>query len=85
MAGQVNLNEETQNLQLRIFPTVGNSTALLSALVAGPVVGIGVYFFSKMMNDPLDQLVSFQYNVSGSWADPNVTKVDRDKLTASPK
>ncbi len=85
MAGQVNLNDETQNLQVRIFPTVGNSAALLSALVAGPVVGIGVYFFSKIMNDPLDQLVSFQYNVSGSWTDPNVTKVDRGKLTASPK
>jgi uncharacterized protein YhdP len=30
---------------------------------------------NKILRDPLDKLVSFEYNVSGSWEDPKVEKV----------
>ena len=79
MQGQIDLNRETQNLRVRIVPAVGNSAALISALVATPVVGAGVYLASKMLNDPLGQMASFEYNVSGSWADPKVEKVGGKK------
>lgn len=79
MQGQIDLNNETQNLRIRIVPAVGNSAALLSWLVATPVVGVGVYLAGKILNDPLGQLVSFEYNVSGGWADPKVEKVGGKK------
>jgi uncharacterized protein (TIGR02099 family) len=79
MQGQIDLNSETQNLRIRIVPAVGNSAALISALVATPVVGAGVYLASKILNDPLGQMASFEYNVSGSWADPKVEKVGEKK------
>ncbi len=79
MQGQIDLNSETQNLRVRIVPAVGNSAALISALVATPVVGAGVYLASKILNDPLGQMASFEYNVSGSWADPKVEKVGEKK------
>jgi uncharacterized protein YhdP len=28
-----------------------------------------------MLGNPLDKLVSFEYNVSGTWNDPNVVKI----------
>jgi uncharacterized protein YhdP len=80
MAGQMDLNNETQNLRVRIVPTVGNSVALISALVATPVVGAGVYLAGKILNDPLGQMVSFEYNVTGSWVDPKVEKISVKKL-----
>ncbi|NCP80020.1 MAG: hypothetical protein GW825_01165, partial [Gallionella sp.] len=42
---------------------------------AGPVVGVGVLLASKLLRNPLDKLVAFDYNVSGSWADPVVEHV----------
>lgn len=77
MVGQVDLESETQNLKVRVIPTVGNSAALLSALVATPVIGAGVFLASKLFGDPLGQLASFEYNVTGSWADPKVEKVGK--------
>ncbi len=74
MQGQVDLSHETQNLRIRILPTVGNSVSLLGAIASGPVVGIGTFIISKLLRDPLDKLASFEYNVTGTWADPNVTK-----------
>ena len=79
MQGQIDLNNETQNLHMRIVPTVGNSAALISAIVATPVVGAGVFLASKILGDPLGQLASFEYNVSGSWVDPKVEKANGNK------
>ena len=84
MRGQVDLNNETQNLRVRILPTVGNTASLLSAFAAGPVVGIGVFIANKLLREPLDKLVSFEYNITGAWANPNVEKVGVSKSVASP-
>lgn len=79
MSGQVDLVHETQNLRIRILPTVGDSVSLLGAFAAGPVVGIGTFIANKLLREPLDKLVSFEYNVTGTWADPTVTKVGASK------
>ncbi|MDO8349795.1 MAG: YhdP family protein [Gallionella sp.] len=75
MKGQVNLNDETQNLRVVVLPTLGSSVSMLSAFAAGPVVGLGALIVSKVLGNPLDKLMSFEYNVSGTWSDPNVVKV----------
>ena len=75
MKGLVNLNDETQNLRVVILPTLGSSVSMLSAFAAGPVVGLGTLIVSKVLGNPLDKLMSFEYNVSGTWSDPNVIKV----------
>ena len=79
MSGQVDLDRETQNLRIRILPTVGNSVSLLGAFAAGPAVGVGVFLANKILRDPLDRLVSFEYNLTGTWSDPNVEKVGGNK------
>lgn len=79
MVGQMDLVNETQNLRVRIVPTVGNSVALISALVATPIVGAGVYLAGKILNDPLGQMVAFEYNITGSWVDPKVEKIGQGR------
>lgn len=74
MAGQVDLKRETQNLRVRILPKLSNSVSLI-AFAGGPVVGAGVLLASKVLSDPLDKLTSFEYNVTGNWADPSIVKV----------
>lgn len=75
MKGSVDLNRETQDLRVVILPAVGSGVSLLGAFAAGPVVGIGSLIVNKVLGDPLDKLVSFEYNVSGTWTNPNVVKL----------
>lgn len=82
MKGQVNLNDETQNLHVSVLPNIGDSVSLL-AYVGGPVVGTGVLLANKLLRDPLDKLVSFDYNVTGSWEDPKVEKAGQSKPEAA--
>jgi uncharacterized protein (TIGR02099 family) len=84
MQGQVDLIHETQNLRVRILPTVGNSVSLLG-FAAGPLVGIGTFIANKILREPLDKLVSFEYNVTGSWANPNVTKTGPSSVSSAAK
>ncbi len=83
MQGQVDLDHETQDLRVRVMPAVGNGVSLLGAFAAGPVVGLGTFLANKLLRDPLDKIVSFEYNVTGTWLNPNVVKVNRAAGTTS--
>jgi len=80
MTGQVDLIRETQSLRVKVLPTIGDSVSLL-AFAAGPAVGAGVFLANKIFRDPLDKLVAFEYNVTGSWVDPKVEKISQVKTT----
>lgn len=82
MKGAVDLKTETQNLQVRVLPTVGDSVSLIGAFAAGPAVGMGAFILNKVLGNPLDKLVSFEYNVSGTWVDPKVIKAGRAPAAA---
>ncbi len=74
MKGVVELERETQNLKVRVMPNIGSNVSLLS-FAAGPAIGVSVLLANKILDDPLDKLVAFDYNISGSWEDPKVERV----------
>lgn len=82
MNGNVDLNNETQDLKVRILPTLGDSVSMIGAFAISPVVGIGSLIVNKVLGDPLDKLASFEYNVSGPWRDPDVVKVVKNVAAA---
>jgi uncharacterized protein YhdP len=81
MDGQVDLKRETQNLKVRILPTISDNVSI-AAIAVNPAIGVGVLLASKLFRDPLDKLGSFDYNVSGSWADPKFEKMGKAKARA---
>jgi len=84
LQGEVDLARETQALKVRVLPAIGDNVSLLS-FAAGPAVGVGVLLTNKLLRDPLDKLVSFDYNVSGSWADPKVERIGAPRTQTAPE
>ena len=80
MSGQVDLARETQKLHVRVTPHISESVSIAGALIGGPVAGVAAYLAQKMLRDPIEQMASFEYNVTGGWADPQVAKVGRASL-----
>ncbi len=74
MTGKIDLDHETQDLDILVKPQLGGSVSVASSLLGGPVVGIVTWVVGKALQDPLDQLASYEYNVTGSWSDPVVKK-----------
>lgn len=75
MRGAVDLNQETQNLRVEILPSVGSGVSILTAFAAGPIVGVSAFVIDKLLGNVLDKLVSFEYNMTGTWANPSFVKV----------
>ena len=83
MAGDVDLARETQKLRVRVTPHLSDSVSIAGALLGGPIVGAAAFLAQKILKDPLEQLISFEYNVTGGWSDPQVAKVERAPLPVS--
>ncbi|WP_171093392.1 YhdP family protein [Usitatibacter rugosus] len=75
MSGEVSLPQETQRLTLRVVPEVGESVALAATLIGTPVLGLSTLVVSKLLQNPLGKVVAYEYQVTGSWDNPSVTRV----------
>jgi len=89
--GRIDLARETQDLAVRVKPalsaTVSAGTAML-LLAANPLVaaavGAGALLAQNVMNNPLDQIFSYDYRITGSWSDPVVEQVGARAPVAAP-
>lgn len=75
MNGTVNVVNETQNLNVKVVPGVGDSVAVATAFLGGPAVGAAALVLQRILKDPVGQIISYDYKVTGTWVDPVVTKV----------
>jgi uncharacterized protein (TIGR02099 family) len=74
MAGEVDLIRETQNLKVRVVPSLGDTAAAVVAVVA-PLFAIPLALAQRALKDPLGNIFAFQYAVTGSWSAPTVTRI----------
>jgi uncharacterized protein (TIGR02099 family) len=85
MSGRIDVVNETQDLQARVEPSVGESTALVVAAVVNPVWGLGAFLLQKILNNPLGQVLQFDYQVTGTWADPKVERLKAEVRSVAPQ
>ena len=84
MSGEVDLNRETQNLHVRVKPSVGNSISSIVAVVVNPIWGVGAFILDKILKNPLGQVLTFEYRVTGTWTKPEVTPLKAEVRSADP-
>jgi len=75
MRGEVSLSRETQDLNLHIVPEVGEGVAVAAAVIGTPVLGLSTLLVTKLLNNPLGKVVAYEYQVTGSWDNPKVTRL----------
>jgi len=74
MRGTTDLAAETQNLNVRIVPSVSD-TASAAMAILNPIVGAASVIAQRALKNPLGQLLSYEYAITGTWADPQVKKL----------
>ncbi len=84
--GQVNLLQETFKLKAYVTPAIGASIPTIAALAgyANPLAALAVYTFMKVVPGINENLVTFRYDVRGSWSDPKVTASKSNLDTTKP-
>ena len=80
LEGEVDLQAETQNLHVLVLPVINaGSASLLWAFVANPAVGVGTFLAQWVLRNPLSRIFSYEYDLTGSWTDPQVQRHERPK------
>jgi len=69
MEGQIGIANQTQNLHVIVKPRVSDSLSL-AALVGGPLVGAAAFFAQKLLEDPLNKILTSEYQLIGTWDEP---------------
>ncbi len=89
LRGDIDLAEETQKLTVRVKPALstmfsaGAAVLFLANPVVGAAVGAGTLLAQKLLDNPIDQIFSYEYLVTGSWSDPQVERLSRTPVAAS--
>ena len=77
MQGSADARTETQNLKVKVIPSLAETIAVAGGLAGGPIVGVGAYILQKILQNPFDKIFAYEYTVTGKWDDPIATKVAR--------
>lgn len=84
LEGSADLVAETQNLHVLVLPEINaGSASLVYALLANPAVGLGTFLAQLVLRDPLSKAFSFEYDVTGPWADPQVKRREKPAADTS--
>jgi uncharacterized protein (TIGR02099 family) len=79
MSGLADLNQETVQLRVKVIPKLSEGVAVAGALIAGPLAGVGALAAQKLLRDPVEEAISQEYMVTGSWLAPEVSKLAKGK------
>jgi uncharacterized protein YhdP len=74
MSGDVNLANETQQLQIKVIPGLSEGVSLATGILGGPVAGVATLLAQKMLNNPIGRAAGFEYSIAGTWDNPTVVK-----------
>lgn len=76
MEGSADLRHETQDLRVVVVPDINAGTASLAYAVINPALGLGTFLAQLFLRKPLAQASTREFRITGSWADPQVARVD---------
>ena len=76
--GETNIIEETQNIHVVVNPRISDSLSLLS-LAGGPLAGAAAFIAQKILKDPLNKIMSDEYQIIGTWDEPEEINTSRSE------
>jgi len=76
LEGSANIGTETQDLRVVVVPEINAGTASLIYSTVNPIVGLTSFLAQYVIRQPLIQANTRTFHISGSWSDPQVTKID---------
>jgi uncharacterized protein (TIGR02099 family) len=83
MSGTVDLAKETQDLKVRVIPSLGDSAAAALAFL-NPLLIFPAVVADRVLKNPLGHIFSFEYAVTGTWSNPNVRRTSVDAREVVP-
>jgi uncharacterized protein YhdP len=84
VTGRVNFRSRDYDQYVLAIPHVGNSLPVVGAVVGGPVGAAAGFAVQGLLGKGLNKAASVRYHITGPWADPTITRVDKHEAEQAP-
>jgi len=81
--GSVDLNAETQNLEVVVVPEINLDSTILYAAI-NPAIGLAAFVGQFLLRRPLAAVNTRIYQMTGTWADPQFKSLKAETVGAIP-
>lgn len=82
--GSADINKETENLHVAVIPQLdATGASVVYGFLVNPAIGLGSFLAQLFLKAPLAKALTHEYQVTGPWKEPVVTKLER-KAEAAP-
>ena len=71
----MDIARETQNLHVAVLPEINAGMASLAYSVINPAIGVGTFLAQLFLKDPLSKTFTYEYQITGSWTEPNIVQI----------
>ena len=83
MGGSADTVNETQNLNVVVVPEVSpNVASAVYGAIVNPIMGVGSVLAQLVLQKPLSEILTYEYQITGAWDNPTITKIQRAVDTA---
>lgn len=79
MKGSVDLAQETQDLHVKVVPTISAGSAVIAVTVINPLLGLGALVADLAFSQSVQHAFAREYAITGSWSKPHVERVKSDR------
>lgn len=84
MEGSSDLAKGTQDIKALIVPEINAGTVSLVAAIINPAIGLGTFLAQLILRRPLVAATTQELHIVGTWAAPQVTKVNNKARAETP-
>ena len=82
--GSADLEHETQSLEVEVRPEINAALASIAyGAMINPLIGLGSFIAQMAFREPIQAALGYEYLISGTWSDPNVSERRRFPIAPS--
>jgi uncharacterized protein YhdP len=86
MSGIVNLNQETQDLRVVIYPRINLGSAGLAVFYfTNPIIGLGTMLGQYLLSSGVNKALQSDYLIQGNWQNPEIVPLDQNGNPIDPE
>lgn len=80
IAGRMGIAARDYDQQVTIEPKVSSAATIAGTVLGGPAVGAALFVAQRLLNQPIADITSVTYHLTGQWSDPEIEPLDTEKI-----
>ena len=86
MTGLANLNQETQDIRVIVYPRINLGSAGLAVFYfTNPIIGLGTMLGQYLLSSGVNKALQSDYLIQGSWQNPEIIPLDQNGAPVDPE